>query len=277
MIDPRKEMSIFLTEECNRSCSYCDIPTLKKPKRISYTALTDIFIPVVSHPSLEIFHLTGGEIGTLDEDKVDYIFSAIRSRGKKLTIRTNGLFLEKYGDRYASQCETIYVHSHKRYSFSNVKYMFPLTSTYVSYIRRKYGNSLLPDNICPCLFSPKKKINEEKMIPTRDQLLKLIPNIPKLVRLRSEKSLDLVRFFCRKYKPTVSIDLTNGVIIPCICSHTRGLEKGIAFSEENLDSIVMHKNQDLRHWDMPFCKSCYQCIFSAEEIVNNFLKGELSW
>lgn len=277
MINPRKEMSLFLTEKCNRSCSYCDIPSLKNPKILSNDALRGIFLSVILHPSLEIFHLTGGEIGTLDEDKIDYIFTAIRSRGKKLTIRTNGLFLEKYGNKYASQCEVIYVHSHKRYSLSNVRYMFPLTKTYVSYIRKKYGNSLLPDNVCPCLFSPKKADNKEEDIPTRDQLLNLIPNMPKLIRLRSEKSLDLVRFFCRKYKPTVSIDLVNEVIIPCICSHTRGLKKGIPFSEENLDSVVMYKNQDLRHWDMPFCKSCYQCILSAEEIVNNFLKGELSW
>lgn len=96
---------LFLTQRCNLSCPYCDIPSLASPKDCSLETL-EKFIPIINKFN-DVVDIYGGETGLLSEEIVDRFFSLIKL---PVNVATNGLFLERYYEKYKDKIASVEFH-----------------------------------------------------------------------------------------------------------------------------------------------------------------------
>jgi len=102
---------LFLTEECDKKCFYCDIGQLKNPKKPK-KHLIEKYFPIVNGRDdiFPVFTLTGGEPGLVDVDILEYIFDEVCDC-HKIRVNTNGLFIDKgYFDRWYDKINWVGYH-----------------------------------------------------------------------------------------------------------------------------------------------------------------------
>ncbi len=87
-------MSIVVTWVCNWFCDYCCVDTHNRPKLTmeEVKAKLDKVIPGYN------VTLSGGEVGTMKRDDIEFILSELESKGCPVSINTNGLFIKRYRD-----------------------------------------------------------------------------------------------------------------------------------------------------------------------------------
>jgi molybdenum cofactor biosynthesis enzyme MoaA len=89
--DP-KEIEIALTFKCNWNCDFCCEDTHNRVN-ITFDDIKNKLKILDKFPGKGVI-LSGGEIGTLPTNILEYVFDKIKDR--HVSINTNGLFLKKY-------------------------------------------------------------------------------------------------------------------------------------------------------------------------------------
>jgi organic radical activating enzyme len=89
-----KEIELVVTWVCNWFCDYCCVDTHNRPKLTTeeVKAKLDRVIPGYN------VTLSGGEVGTMKRDDIEFILSELESKGCPVSINTNGLFIKRYRD-----------------------------------------------------------------------------------------------------------------------------------------------------------------------------------
>ena len=86
-----RNYEINLTYKCNWNCKYCCVDT--HTKYISKHCVMNL-IEKIENDSL--VSLSGGEIGLLDKEYLVRVIDMLIKKNCKLSVNTNGLFLDKY-------------------------------------------------------------------------------------------------------------------------------------------------------------------------------------
>ncbi len=102
-----KSLAFFVTERCQYSCEYCDIPHIKHPK--DYDVVTFLrYINMINKYPLDHITITGGEPGLLPEHRLEMLFDNIEHN---ININTNGEFIRRgYYDRWKDRISMIDYH-----------------------------------------------------------------------------------------------------------------------------------------------------------------------
>lgn len=100
-----KEIELVVTWVCNWHCNYCCVDTHNRPKLTmdEVKAKIDKVIPGYN------VTLSGGEVGSMKRDDIEYIIRELEAKDCKLSINTNGLFIKRYKD-LLPHFETILYH-----------------------------------------------------------------------------------------------------------------------------------------------------------------------
>jgi organic radical activating enzyme len=89
-----KEIELVVTWVCNWHCDYCCVDTHNRPK----LTMDDVRLKLDKIIPGYNVTLSGGEVGSMKREDVEYILSALKSKGCKISINTNGLFIKRYRD-----------------------------------------------------------------------------------------------------------------------------------------------------------------------------------
>ena len=89
-----KEIELVVTWVCNWNCDYCCVDTHNRPKMSmdDVRAKLDKVIPGYN------VTLSGGEVGSMKREDIEYILSELKAKGCSPSINTNGLFIKRYRD-----------------------------------------------------------------------------------------------------------------------------------------------------------------------------------
>ena len=100
-------LAFFVTERCQYSCEYCDIPHIKDPK--DYDIVTFLrYINMINEYPLDHITITGGEPGLLSPQRLGILFDNIKH---DIIINTNGEFIARgYYKRWEDQISMIDYH-----------------------------------------------------------------------------------------------------------------------------------------------------------------------
>jgi organic radical activating enzyme len=86
---------VVITRICNWKCVYCSENCNNEQESIPLENFEDI---VKEIPKGEIVRLSGGEIGTMKREDIEYIIDLFKKNENTLHINTNGTFVKKYPD-----------------------------------------------------------------------------------------------------------------------------------------------------------------------------------
>lgn len=88
------EIELVVTWTCNWFCDYCCVDTHNRPKLSmeEVKAKLDKITPGYN------VTLSGGEVGTMRRDDIEFIIRELEAKGCKLSINTNGYFVKRYPD-----------------------------------------------------------------------------------------------------------------------------------------------------------------------------------
>ena len=88
------EIELVVTWICNWFCDYCCVDTHDRPKMTmdEVKAKLDKVIPGYN------VTLSGGEVGTMKRDDIEFIIRELEAKACKLSINTNGYFIKRYPD-----------------------------------------------------------------------------------------------------------------------------------------------------------------------------------
>ena len=88
------EIELIVTWVCNWHCDYCCVDTHNRPTlpMDEVKAKLDKVTPGYT------VTLSGGEVGSMKREDIEYILNSLEAKGCKLNINTNGLFIKRYRD-----------------------------------------------------------------------------------------------------------------------------------------------------------------------------------
>jgi organic radical activating enzyme len=100
-----KEIEIVVTWVCNWHCDYCCVDTHNRPKITmdDVKAKLDKVIPGYN------VTLSGGEVGSMKRDDIEFILTELEKKGCRPSINTNGLFIRRYRE-LLSRFDTVLYH-----------------------------------------------------------------------------------------------------------------------------------------------------------------------
>jgi len=262
-------LTLFLTEQCNRKCEYCDIARIKKQKSINIF-LINKFIPIIKESKWNNIVLTGGEPTLVKEDVLDYIINELGD--KFLKVNTNGLWIKKgYFEKYYDKVDKIQLHpvSEINEFYDNIIddkiiYHFPVHKRNIIYLR----NFLKRNKDIKIRLAPydEKYINNDFSLTTMDfiEIYDIIKNFKNITddtkilfkNLSKNTNYNKLKECC--FYP--SIDFVNGRIKKCIKSHT--LSDWFELTEENFNNM-----KNLKYTNNDICNNCHLFIRDYEKLI----------
>jgi organic radical activating enzyme len=281
-----KKMAIFLTEKCDKSCHYCDIPTLKNPKGPDLD-LINKYLPIIDKDeSFVHYTITGGEPGLASEDVWESIFSLIECH--PIRINTNGKFFENgYYDKYKEKIWEVGIHVDVGEEINilstdeGIWYYLPVNKQnfkdvpdYIS----KYPT--LNFSLIPYLHKSLQKNYDEYALSYNDykELNKSIASFNNIAACGKEMldlversnnlgSLDLFRESCKYTYVQPILDFVNGRIGRCVFSYTQNIYREM--NRENLLDLFNYK-LDFGSVDTS-CDVCDECFRYFDYYMNNLI------
>ena len=266
------KITILVTEKCNNKCYHCDIPTIKSPKNFTVSNLEKVKNLLSNYKNIVI---TGGEPGILSRNHLDYLFSALPD---KVEVNTNGLFIKKgYFMKYYSRISRLQYHPVVELTEeikvplidSKIYYHLPITSKNVTQINDfliKYPNI----NFELAMYDSKVPGDQ----PDYDLIDLSLPNISKhsIEVLRSADNIKNIRKLCSNLCVEPALDLVNGRIKRCVCSHTQA--DSLPFTDANLRKLKYGNPADLNFNTTNFlCSNCYHCYNLKKELIKTKCKS----
>jgi len=122
------EIELIVTYKCNWDCTFCAVDTHNRP-RLSFEEVKEKLIYIRNnYPDYNIT-LSGGELGTMKREELEFIIDYLKPISNSLSLNTNGLFLERYPD-LTNRLDYILYHCSenlddivKTYEYKNLDYM----------------------------------------------------------------------------------------------------------------------------------------------------------
>ena len=99
------EIELVVTWVCNWHCEYCCVDTHNRPT----LTMDDVRLKLDKVIPGYTVTLSGGEVGSMKRNDIEYIIDTLKEKGCKLNINTNGLFIKRYKD-LCHHFETILYH-----------------------------------------------------------------------------------------------------------------------------------------------------------------------
>jgi len=253
------ELYISLSEKCQWNCKYCDFPTFQSTaKHVTIDSLKEQ-VKILKKFDLSKWNICieGGEIGLVPEEVLDYWFFE-SNVAPSYHVATNGLFLEKYYEKYKDKIHTVLYHclpDVKKDSIGKIKeyniskdilyYTVVLTPENIDYIHDfLYYYKDLTWSIHVLQPRIAETVNMdlsyyEKVLDT----LKSLPEINQHYAKRYEKIVqDLKtdnvmkkRIFCANDYSKSMVDLVKQEINRCCITYTGDRVK---FTEENFAKLL---------------------------------------
>jgi len=260
------KLTLFLTEQCNRKCKYCDIGNLKKRNKPPLIYLKK-YLPIIrDKSSIDKVVLTGGEIGLLSETILDYIFEILQT--KNIHVNTNGLFIQRYYKKYKEYINTIMCHpvseineEFNPYDIKNINYHFPVHKQNI-YLLDDFLNRYkdITFEISPYdskLKQSKFELNHDdyqtiyKIIKNKNATIYSKNLFFKILMIWNKQ--EKYRKICREKSNDFSIDLVYGKIKKCVCSHTNSASIDLTINNLNDMLKIKFDNSDV-------CNTCFHFI-----------------
>ena len=265
-----KKITFFLTEFCDKKCQYCDIPLIKKKKNSDIKNIKK-YIPKIKqqiNKNTEI-RLTGGEIGFLSKETIDYLFNELEN----ITINTNGFFLEKY-PQYIEKCEKIYYHPSTFFSsetklldYENIIYQFPVINNKIDWVEDLLNTISDETKISLLIFDDKQNTKQKFQEEILNQLEELLwkkkfyeIDLFKNIQLNKKININLLRNICSQKSIDLSIDFVNLKIQQCVCSHT--FSSSVDLTDENIENF-----NNLKFIRSEICGSCFHCLKLYDALI----------
>ena len=88
------EIELVVTWVCNWHCEYCSVDTHNRPRM----TMDDVRAKLERVTPGYHVTLSGGEVGSMRREDVEYILDTLESKGCAISINTNGLFIKRYKD-----------------------------------------------------------------------------------------------------------------------------------------------------------------------------------
>ncbi len=88
------EVEMVVTWLCNWKCDYCSVDTHNRPK----LTMEEVEKKLNEVPFKSIVTLSGGEVGMMKRNEIEFIISKLKSKDCKIHLNTNGLFIKRYKD-----------------------------------------------------------------------------------------------------------------------------------------------------------------------------------
>lgn len=98
------EIELIVTWTCQWHCEYCCVDTHNRPD----LPFEDVKRKLERIPNGKYVTLSGGEVGALKRDQVEYIINTLKDKQCSLGINTNGLFIKRYRDLLHHFDEVLY-------------------------------------------------------------------------------------------------------------------------------------------------------------------------
>jgi organic radical activating enzyme len=100
-----KEIELVVTWVCNWHCDYCCVDTHNRPKM----SMEDVIIKLDKVIPGYNVTLSGGEVGSMKREDIEFILDELEKKGCRPSINTNGLFIKRYRD-LLNRFDTILYH-----------------------------------------------------------------------------------------------------------------------------------------------------------------------
>ncbi len=264
------KLTLFLTEQCNRKCKYCDIGVSKKRYKSGLIHIKKYCEIISDMKEIDTVVLTGGEIGLMSETILDFIFETLKD--KHIHINTNGTFIKKgYYKKYKEYINEVMYHPVSEidqdielFPLFPVKYHFPVHKKNIHLLSDFLDkNSILVKEFDPSPYDMKYE-NDVFKLDFKDfkKIYDIICNkrnvsdysirvFKKIIRLWEKQ--DSYREQCRKEFNDFSIDLVQLKINKCVCSHT--LSSSVDLTPENLMNL-----KNLKFEKSAVCDNCFHFI-----------------
>ena len=282
---------LFLTEECDKNCFYCDIGQLINPKQPN-KKLIEKYFPIVNGRDdlFPVFTLTGGEPGLVDLDILEYIFEEICDC-HKIRVNTNGLFIDKgYFDRWYDKITWVGYHPNIEVKENiphdicdeKIQIFQPIhANNYKDVLNKCQQYPLLKFNLIP--FLQKKEFNGDlDFVLSKKQFQELYDSVYNLENvlpdtfdmlkksfITSDEHMVLHRRACGNSQIHPTLDFVNEEILRCPISWT--YSDRVKLNENNMlkmMNFILFKDagNDLS------CIRCNDCIRYFDNYWDNTLK-----
>lgn len=277
--------SLFITEWCNKRCSYCDIPKIHQMD--GNTSLIETYLPMIDEHNFQSYTLTGGEPGL--SRNVDLVFDIIT---KPIKVNTNGRFIDNgYFYKHYNKIEelgyhisylpelpvpkedilrdekvTLYVPiNNKNYKLCGdlAKENPDITFNFIPHIRKRPDD----DGSLSLSLYQMKELHKILCDTTNTQSSSL-----KLIKGLSEECIDDYRLFCQNSNSRYLFDFARGYIYRCAKSRVRNDKK--IMNGENIEKVRQMKLFDKKTYLENGCEDCYYfSYFFPYALRNNIIRG----
>ena len=278
-------LSLFLTQKCNRKCSYCDIGQIPlSQRRTLQEDLIETYIPLISQQQIfQNIGLTGGEVGYLDYDILNYILNQLKN--KHVVINTNGLFIQRYFDKFYDLIDMFVYHPTDEIS-DNVDRMIDDPKVIHLFPIHKQNLHILPDflesskdyNISFSPYDSKFEFENDPYCLTKDDLKYIYDTITCYENIHNKEyfkdlininydTLQMYREACFKHIEIYpSVDFVNGLIKKCVCSHTRSA--AVDLTKSNFIRLL---NNAIDFSPMNMCDTCLHVLQYKHDIMSRII------
>lgn len=244
---------ISFTDVCNWHCEYCDFPS-KIKNHVNLEKMKKQLKLIDENLGKDwIFSIEGGEIGTLPEKYLDYFFNF--GLVQTYDLSTNGLFLEKYWNKYKQYIRKTYYHVKedfndgdtpeiKLYDIPNIFYVMVVHKNNLEIFEKlldKYNNIMWnPQVLQPRknnldLFDRKYYEKIYNIIKNRTNINQsFIKRFKNLTESFTDEDLLNKRQFCANSMNKIVISLTNNNIQRCCISTSSST---VEINEETLSKL----------------------------------------
>jgi organic radical activating enzyme len=266
-------LTLFLTEQCNRKCEYCDISKIENKKKPNKPTVRK-FIPLIKKSSWSNIVLTGGEVSLIDPLLLDFIMTELKD--KILKINTNGLWF-KFGHFKKYYEITDYIQYHPISEINEhfepiidkkITYYFPIHKKNIDYLDDFLNrNRNLVIRLAPYDM---KYLNNKYLLSVGDftEISRIIGKYGNITTdtkkmfdfLSRNNDLTLLKKMC--FYP--SIDFVNCRINKCIKSHS--LSTWISLTEENFNNM-----EQLKYTKDSMCDYCHMFVRDFETIIRKLV------
>lgn len=277
-------LNIFCTEFCNRKCYYCDIPNLEKRRTIKKEDIEYWFPFFEKYFKDKGVILTGGELGLIDPDTMDVLMN-YSSKFNNLYINTNGIWLQRYYDRYKDVVSKIVLHDNEDIVDVNVNDINDnkiIRAFLIHKQNKKYLKDLINilDKETIFYFYDIKDLKNTDLILNNSDINEILNNfnIKKCVInnnvyknlkyiINNPNLIKLLRKTCSAYWCLPSVDLVNKRIKNCPNSHTN--TPYIELTEENFVKVL---NNEIKFEKNVLCDNCYNFVYIVDTLINKIIK-----
>lgn len=270
------ELYFSLSEKCQWGCHYCDFPTFQKTaKHVTLDKLKEQ-TQILKKVNLAKWNLCveGGELGTVPEEILDYWFFE-SNLAPTYHVATNGLFLEKYYEKYKEKIHTVLYHclpDVKKDSIGKVKeydispeilyYTVVLTPHNIDYIY-DFLNHYKKSTWAIHVLQPRIAGTVEMDVEYYKKVSNILESLPeinphyakryrKIIEDLESNSMMKKRLFCANDYSKSMIDLVKSEINRCCITYTGDRVK---FNKENLDKLL-NNDQLFPLLEKGRCESC---------------------